>query len=190
MRAFTKRFTATLVAAMAFATQAKAHDATFCVPVSQTLSEAELNPAIVGFETEAYGVGTIVIETNECALYFTKEDGTALRFRIAVGREGFAWSGESFIERKQVWPDWYPPQEMIAREAEKGHFLPIMMPGGENNPLGARAMYIAKTAYRIHGTNTPTSIGTHASSGCIRMLNEQVKFLFEIVPVGAKVVVK
>ena len=107
-----------------------------------------------------------------------------------LGREGFTWSGHNVITRKAEWPDWRPPANMIAREADKGHFIPAHMPGGPNNPLGARALYIGDTQFRIHGTTQPWSIGKAASSGCIRMLNEHVIDLYGQVQVGAKVVVE
>jgi lipoprotein-anchoring transpeptidase ErfK/SrfK len=112
-------------------------------------------------------------------------DGKALRYGIGVGRAGFTWSGIKSIGRKAEWPDWIPPQEMLARQP----YLPRWMAGGPGNPLGARAMYLAGTVYRIHGTNAPSSIGKHMSSGCIRMLNADVIDLYRRVNVGAKVVV-
>ena len=112
-------------------------------------------------------------------------DGKALRYGIGVGREGFTWSGVKSIERKAEWPDWYPPAEMLARQP----YLPRMTAGGPGNPLGARAMYIAGTQYRIHGTNAPSTIGKHVSSGCIRLTNEDVIDLYNRVHVGAKVIV-
>ena len=112
-------------------------------------------------------------------------NGKAVRYGIGVGREGFTWAGVKQIARKAEWPDWYPPSEMIARQP----YLPRMTAGGPGNPLGARAMYLGGTVYRIHGTNDPTTIGKHVSSGCIRLTNEDVSDLFERVKVGTKVVV-
>jgi len=112
-------------------------------------------------------------------------NGKAMRYGIGVGREGFTWSGVRSIERKAEWPDWYPPAEMVARQP----YLPRMTSGGPGNPLGARAMYIGGTQYRIHGTNAPTTIGKHVSSGCIRLTNEDVIDLYSRVPVSAKVIV-
>ncbi len=112
-------------------------------------------------------------------------NGQAIRYGIGVGREGFTWSGVKQVARKAEWPDWYPPSEMIARQP----YLPRLIAGGPGNPLGARAMYLGGTVYRIHGTNDPTTIGKHVSSGCIRLTNEDVKDLYSRVQVGAKVVV-
>jgi lipoprotein-anchoring transpeptidase ErfK/SrfK len=130
-------------------------------------------------------VGTIVIDTSNTYLYYLLGTGRAIRYGIGVGREGFTWSGVRAIERKSEWPDWIPPAEMIERQPD----LPRWMAGGPGNPLGARAMYLASTLYRIHGTNQPSTIGQRVSSGCIRMLNEDVIDLFDRVQVGSKVVV-
>jgi lipoprotein-anchoring transpeptidase ErfK/SrfK len=129
--------------------------------------------------------GTIVVDTANTYLYYVLSGGRAIRYGIGVGREGFTWSGVRTVGRKAEWPDWSPPAEMIARQP----YLPRWMAGGPGNPLGARALYLAGTIYRIHGTNTPSSIGQHVSSGCIRMLNEDVIDLYQRVNVGAKVVV-
>jgi lipoprotein-anchoring transpeptidase ErfK/SrfK len=129
--------------------------------------------------------GTIVIDTPHTFLYYVLGDGRAIRYGIGVGRDGFTWSGVKSIVRKTEWPDWYPPQEMIARQP----YLPRMVAGGPGNPLGARAMYIGGTEYRIHGTNDPTTIGKHVSSGCIRLTNEDVEDLYSRVQIGAKVIV-
>jgi lipoprotein-anchoring transpeptidase ErfK/SrfK len=129
--------------------------------------------------------GTIVIDTPNTYLYYVLGGGKAVRYGIGVGREGFTWSGVRAIERKAEWPDWIPPAEMIQRQP----YLPRFMAGGEGNPLGARAMYIGGTVYRIHGTNAPSTIGQNVSSGCIRMLNSDVTDLYERVKVGTKVVV-
>ena len=136
-----------------------------------------------------YAMGTIVVSTPERALYFVTGPGQARRYSVGVGREGFQWSGNSTIVSKAEWPTWRPPQEMITREAAKGHILPTDMAGGPENPLGARAMYIGGKLYRIHGTNSPGSIGTAASSGCIRMMNADVIELYDKVKIGARVYV-
>jgi len=136
-----------------------------------------------------YGANTIVVNTAERRLYYVYEPGKAIRYGVGVGREGFQWSGTSTVVRKAEWPGWTPPTQMIAREAAKGHILPAHMPGGINNPLGARALYIGGTLYRIHGSNEPWTIGHAVSSGCIRMTNEDVTDLYDRVEVGANVVV-
>jgi lipoprotein-anchoring transpeptidase ErfK/SrfK len=134
--------------------------------------------------------GSILVRTKERKLYFILPDGQAIMYRVGVGREGFQWSGQNQITRKAMWPDWTPPPVMIKREAAKGHIIPDHMEGGPQNPLGARAMYIGSTDFRIHGTTQPWSIGHAVSSGCIRMLNEHVIDLFDRVKIGAKVVVE
>jgi lipoprotein-anchoring transpeptidase ErfK/SrfK len=145
-------------------------------------------PQIVDYETK-YRPGTIVIDSGNRFLYLVLGDGKARRYGVGVGKPGFGWVGEHKITRKAEWPDWHPPAEMIAREAAKGHYLPASMEGGEANPLGARAMYLGSTLYRIHGTNAPWTIGYGVSSGCIRMRNEDVVDLYERVKVGTRVVV-
>jgi lipoprotein-anchoring transpeptidase ErfK/SrfK len=129
--------------------------------------------------------GTIVIDTANTYLYYVLGGGRAIRYGIGVGREGFTWSGVQSIARKQEWPDWHPPAEMIARQP----YLPRMMAGGPGNPLGARAMYLGNSLYRIHGTNAPDTIGQRVSSGCIRLTNDNITDLFNRVTVGTKVVV-
>jgi lipoprotein-anchoring transpeptidase ErfK/SrfK len=136
-----------------------------------------------------YSPGSIVVSTRDRLLYFVMDNGKARRYRVGVGKEGFQWSGNSKIVAKTEWPTWRPPAAMIAREAEKGHILPEEMKGGPNNPLGARALYIGGTLYRIHGTNNPGSIGGNVSSGCIRMMNTDVIELYGKVKVGARVYV-
>lgn len=140
-------------------------------------------------DASKYAPGSLIVRTSEHALYYVLGDGKARRYAIAVGRDGFRWSGTSKIVAKTEWPTWRPPAAMIEREAAKGHMLPDEMPGGPENPLGARAMYIGGTMYRIHGTNNPASIGTNASSGCVRMMNTDVTELYDLVKVGAKVYV-
>jgi lipoprotein-anchoring transpeptidase ErfK/SrfK len=129
--------------------------------------------------------GTIIIDTGNTVLYYVLGGGRAIRYGVGVGRQGFTWSGVKTISRKAEWPDWYPPVEMIARQP----YLPRFVAGGPGNPLGARAMYLGSSEYRIHGTNDPTTIGKFVSSGCIRMTNEDVSDLFGRVDIGTKVVV-
>ena len=130
--------------------------------------------------------GTIIISTAERHLYLIQPGGRALRYGIGVGRDGFQWQGLLSITNKKEWPDWTPPPEMIARQP----YLPRFMAGGPGNPLGARAMYLGTTVYRIHGTNRPDTIGTKVSSGCFRLVNADVADLYGRVPVGTKVVVR
>jgi lipoprotein-anchoring transpeptidase ErfK/SrfK len=129
--------------------------------------------------------GTIIIDTSNTYLYLVLGGGRAMRYGVGVGRQGFTWAGVQTISRKAEWPDWYPPSEMIARQP----YLPRFVAGGPGNPLGARAMYLGSSEYRIHGTNDPTTIGKFVSSGCIRLTNEDVSDLFGRVNVGTKVVV-
>jgi lipoprotein-anchoring transpeptidase ErfK/SrfK len=136
-----------------------------------------------------YRKGTIIIDTSERYLYLITGQGTALRYGVAVGKEGYQWEGSMRVTKKREWPDWRPPQSMIEREAAKGHNLPKVVKGGPNNPLGARAIYLGRSEYRIHGTTKPSSIGKAASSGCIRMLNEHVIDLYNRVNLRARVVV-
>ena len=143
----------------------------------------------INFET-TLAPGSILVRTSERKLYFILPAGQAIMYRVGVGREGFSWTGTNQISRKATWPDWRPPAVMIKREADKGHIIPEFMAGGPQNPLGARAMYIGSTDFRIHGTTQPWSIGHAVSSGCIRMLNEHVIDLFDRVKVGAQVVVQ
>jgi lipoprotein-anchoring transpeptidase ErfK/SrfK len=134
--------------------------------------------------------GSILIRTAERRLYYVLPDSKAIMYPVGVGREGFTWTGQDEITRKAAWPDWRPPKVMIEREAKKGHVLPAFMAGGPENPLGARALYIGDTEYRIHGTTQPWSIGRAVSSGCIRMMNHEVIDLFNRVEIGATVVVE
>ena len=129
--------------------------------------------------------GTIIIDTPNTYLYLVLGNNMAMRYGIGVGREGFTWAGKEKISRMAEWPDWFPPSEMIERQP----YLPRFMAGGESNPLGARALYIGKTLYRIHGTNQPSTIGTFVSSGCIRLVNNDIEDLFTRVKVGTKIVV-
>ena len=129
--------------------------------------------------------GTIIIDTPNTYLYLVLGHNQAMRYGIGVGREGFTWAGKEKISRRAEWPDWFPPSEMIERQP----YLPRFMAGGESNPLGARALYIGQTLYRIHGTNQPSTIGTFVSSGCIRLVNSDIEDLYERVKVGTKIVV-
>jgi lipoprotein-anchoring transpeptidase ErfK/SrfK len=129
--------------------------------------------------------GTVVIDTDNTFLYYVLRPGLAVRYGVGVGREGFTWSGVQAISRKAEWPDWHPPTEMIARQP----YLPRFMAGGPGNPLGARALYLGSSVYRIHGTNDPSTIGKFVSSGCIRLTNEDISDLFSRVSVGTRVVV-
>ncbi|MGH8262294.1 MAG: L,D-transpeptidase [Steroidobacteraceae bacterium] len=129
--------------------------------------------------------GTIIVDTAHTYLYLTLGNGQAMRYGIGVGREGFTWSGMQRISRKAEWPDWIPPAQMVARQP----YLPRWVGGGPGNPLGARALYLGNSEYRIHGTNDPTSIGKRVSSGCIRLRNEDIEDLYQRVDIGTKVVV-
>lgn len=161
-------------------------------PAEQAVQEADpssdtkdhLKRRVVEYRT-GEAPGTIIVDTPNTYLYYVLGGGKAVRYGIGVGRDGFTWSGVRSIERKAEWPDWTPPEDMIARQP----YLPRWMAGGPDNPLGARAMYIAGTVYRIHGTNAPASIGKRMSSGCFRMLNADVIDLYQRVNVGTKVVV-
>ncbi|MDX0426794.1 L,D-transpeptidase family protein [Sinorhizobium medicae] len=137
--------------------------------------------------------GTIIVDTNSKYLYYIDGRNRATRYGIGVGRDGFGWSGVVKVGRKAEWPSWTPPAEMRVRERAKGRILPITQPGGIDNPLGARALYLYKggrdTIFRIHGTNQPWTIGQNMSSGCIRMMNEDVEHLYERAGIGTKVIV-
>jgi lipoprotein-anchoring transpeptidase ErfK/SrfK len=136
-----------------------------------------------------YGVDTIIVNTSERRLYYVTDKGKAIKYGIGVGREGFTWSGSDHVSRKAEWPGWTPPAVMIAREKAKGRILPAYMKGGVDNPLGARALYIGDRIYRIHGTAEPWTIGQAVSSGCIRLVNDDVIDLYNRAKVGTKVVV-
>ena len=149
-----------------------------------------LGKAIVPFKRRLKP-GTILVKTSEKALYYVLPGRKALKYGVGVGRQGFTWKGRHRIVAKKEWPEWRPPAEMIAREKKKyGRTLPEVMEGGPRNPLGARALYIGGTLYRIHGTNRPSSIGKNVSSGCIRMVNSEVIDLYKKVKVGATVIVE
>ncbi|WP_102960740.1 L,D-transpeptidase [Mangrovicella endophytica] len=157
------------------------------VPAARSIDPAYL-PQDVDYITKE-APGTLVIDTRSKFLYQVGENGRARRYGVGVGKPGFAWAGTHKVTAKREWPDWRPPAQMIAREKKKGKILPVVMKGGEENPLGARAMYLGSTLYRIHGTNQPWSIGKAVSSGCIRMRNQDVEELYETVGVGTRVVV-
>ncbi|HEY7749600.1 MAG TPA: L,D-transpeptidase [Aestuariivirgaceae bacterium] len=148
---------------------------------------------IVSLQT-AEPPGTIIIETTEHALYFLLPGGKAVRYPVGVGRDGYGWRGTAHVARRAQWPEWHPPREMIERAAARSQFVPYSLEGGRWNPLGARALYLYQgtrdTLYRIHGTNEPRSIGRNVTSGCIRMLNEDVIDLYDRVAIGAKVIVR
>jgi lipoprotein-anchoring transpeptidase ErfK/SrfK len=150
----------------------------------ESLLPARFRPQQVVFPTN-HPAGTIVVHTDERFLYFVTGDGKAIRYAIGVGRDGFQWQGLLNVTRKQEWPDWRPPSEMIERQP----YLPRFMAGGPGNPLGARALYLGQSVYRIHGTNQPRTIGQAVSSGCFRMLDADVIDLFDRVSLGAKVIV-
>jgi lipoprotein-anchoring transpeptidase ErfK/SrfK len=143
-----------------------------------------LKRQLVDYQT-AEPAGTIVIDTPHTYLYLVLGNGKALRYGIGVGREGFTWAGRERVTRMAEWPDWTPPKEMIERQP----YLPRFMAGGDSNPLGARALYLGNTVYRIHGTNQPSTIGSFVSSGCIRLTNTDIEDLYRRVQVGTRVVV-
>jgi lipoprotein-anchoring transpeptidase ErfK/SrfK len=157
--------------------------------VDDTGRAAELSPEFrrksVYYRTEQ-PAGTIIVNTADRFLYLIMGNGVALRYGIGVGREGFQWGGIQKITLKREWPDWVPPPEMIQRQP----YLPRWMAGGPGNPLGARAMNLGATVYRIHGTNAPQTIGQAVSSGCFRLVNDDVVDLYDRVPIGTKVVVQ
>jgi lipoprotein-anchoring transpeptidase ErfK/SrfK len=180
---------AVAIAATAFATEASANPFAwlglgYTSTDNGNQARADLRRVTVDYPTNE-APGTVVVDTQNTYLYYVLGGGKAIRYGIGVGREGFTWSGVKAVERKAEWPDWTPPAEMIARSP----YLPRFMAGGVTNPLGARAMYLSGTFYRIHGTNAPSTIGSRATAGCIRMANEDVIDLYERVKVGAKVVV-
>jgi lipoprotein-anchoring transpeptidase ErfK/SrfK len=158
-------------------------------PVQEETEQGYETPAQFRRQVVAYNggeaPGTIIIDTPNTFLYLVMGNGRAMRYGIGVGRDGFRWSGVHSISKKAEWPDWHPPAEMIARQP----YLPRFMAGGPTNPLGARAMYLGNTIYRIHGTNAPSTIGQRVSSGCIRLTNEDVADLYSRVNIGTKVIV-
>ena len=166
------------------ATEPNGYPADEVIGSDENATPERLRRATVAFGTSE-APGTIVIDTGNTTLYYVLGQGRAIRYGVGVGREGFTWSGVQTVSRKAEWPDWHPPAEMIARQP----YLPRFMAGGPGNPLGARAMYLGNSMYRIHGTNDPSTIGKFVSSGCVRLTNEDVEDLFSRVSVGAKVVV-
>jgi len=170
--------------AQMLAALAEPSNPTFTKDTNATAAAFRLRRQVVNYATPE-APGTIIIDTPNTYLYFVLGGGKAIRYGVGVGREGFTWSGVKTIERKSEWPDWLPPADMLVRQP----YLPRFMAGGPGNPLGARAMYLSGSVYRIHGTNKPSSIGQHVSSGCIRMLNEDVIDLYARTHVGTKVVV-
>ncbi len=152
---------------------------------SSTLLPEEFERQAVYYRSQ-HPVGTIIVDTRERHLYLIQSETLALRYGIGVGREGFTWAGLLNISRKVEWPDWRPPPEMLERQP----YLPRFMAGGPGNPLGARAMFLGSTVYRIHGTNAPETIGHAVSSGCFRLVNDDVIDLYSRVPVGTRVIVR
>jgi lipoprotein-anchoring transpeptidase ErfK/SrfK len=186
IRAFAVLFAALTV--LAGASQAQAQDSRDIMGGGPNFFGGGASPiprTTVNFASN-YSPGTIVINTAERRLYLVLANGQALRYGIGVGRDGFRWGGVHRISAKKQWPGWTPPSQMRARRPD----LPRYLPGGIENPLGARAMYLGSTLYRIHGSNEPETIGQAVSSGCIRMTNEDVTDLYDRVSVGATVVVK
>ncbi|MGL4812668.1 MAG: L,D-transpeptidase [Beijerinckiaceae bacterium] len=182
---------ATLSAALAFAAPASAYEIDILTGkpmiADPAISRAMVNPiprAEVAYNGKE-GAGTIIVNTTERRLYLVTGDGKAIRYGIGVGRPGFEWAGVNRISRKAEWPDWTPPPQMLKRRPD----LPRHMKGGADNPLGARALYLGSTLYRIHGSNEPETIGQAVSSGCIRMHNDDVVDLYNRVKIGTKVVV-
>jgi lipoprotein-anchoring transpeptidase ErfK/SrfK len=167
----------------------RARTAPEAAPVPRARTARQMDPRYerqVVTYTGGEAPGTVVVDVSERFLYFVQDDGTALRYGVGVGREGFSWKGSERVTRKAEWPSWRPPEAMKRRQPG----LPDYMPGGPDNPLGARALYLGSTLYRIHGSNEPWTIGQAVSSGCIRMRNEDVIDLYERVAVGAKVIVR
>ncbi len=153
------------------------------------INKSPIERQLIAFN-ENVAPGTIIVDNSDRRLYHVIGNGVAMQYGVSVGRAGFIWTGSNTVSRKAEWPTWNPPAQMRAREARKGHFLPVTVKGGINNPLGARAMYLGSTIYRIHGTNQPSSIGKAMSSGCIRMANEDVEHLYAAVTIGTKVIVR
>ena len=157
-------------------------------PAPQRQIAPQFLPTVVDYNGP-HAPGTVIVDTSARHLFLVEGNGRARRYGVGVGKAGFTWSGTERISRKAEWPDWRPPAQMIERERRKGRHLPSFMPGGPNNPLGARALYLGSSLYRIHGSNQPWTIGHAVSSGCIRMRNEDVSDLYERIGVGTKVVV-
>lgn len=165
---------------------------TAAVRPNRTASRPQINPIYLPQEVDYDGgqtAGTVIIDTRQNFLFLVEGNGKARRYGVGTGKPGFEWAGTHKVSAKREWPDWRPPVEMISREKAKGRYLPTYLAGGIENPLGARALYLGSTLYRIHGTNQPWTIGGAVSSGCIRMRNEDVVDLYDRVTVGTKVVV-
>ena len=173
-----------ILSTTAFAQQPDRGDEPGLIPDESVQLDPEFQKQMVLYRTTE-APGTIIISTAERHLYVVQGNGRALRYGIGVGRDGFTWQGLLKISRKAEWPDWTPPPEMIVRQP----YLPRFMAGGPGNPMGARAMYLGSTVFRIHGTNQPSTIGKFVSSGCIGMVNDDVADLFERAKVGTRVVV-
>lgn len=156
----------------------------FGSPFGITAGTSPIPRQMVSFDAK-YPAGTIVVNTNERRLYYVTTPGQAIMYGVGVGRDGFQWSGVKVVSAKKEWPSWTPPAQMLKRRPD----LPRYMPGGIDNPLGARAMYLGSSLYRIHGSNEPETIGQAVSSGCIRMTNDDVTDLYNRVKVGTKVIV-
>ncbi len=160
------------------------------LPVNQaTIANDQPTRDDVNFPT-TLPAGTIVVKTLQRKLYLIEANNRAISWRVAVGREGFAWKGSTAITRMAQWPDWRPPLEMLQREAANGHVIPDFVKGGPSNPLGSRALYLGGSAYRIHGTDKPWTIGQASSSGCIRMMNADVEVLYSLTKIGTHVIVE
>ncbi|MGO4671277.1 L,D-transpeptidase [Bosea sp. 2YAB26] len=175
------------VAALALSAPAYAYDNAVSRGLADFLnifSEQAIPRQIVPWRGQ-YAPGTIVISTSQRRLFYVLGNGQAIRYGVGVGRQGFSWSGTKIVTRKREWPDWRPPAQMLKRRPD----LPRYMPGGIDNPLGARALYLGSSLYRIHGSNEPNTIGAAVSSGCIRMTNRDVVDLYDRVRTGTKVVV-
>lgn len=157
--------------------------------LARKLNVAPVPPQLVSYSGGARP-GTIIVDTGQRRLLYVNQDGTATSYIIGVGREGFGWKGSEKISRKAEWPSWTPPEEMRQREAANGRILPPTMEGGPDNPLGARALYLGGTLYRIHGTNEPWTLGKAVSSGCIRMANEDIIELYNKARIGSMVIVQ
>lgn len=197
MRHFTRLATAVAIALACTVTLASAEPVQTATDAVRGVNKnrpikSEFHKRVVRLSTTE-APGTVIVDTNNKFLYLVEGNNRATRYGIGVGRDGFGWSGVVKVGRKAEWPGWTPPPEMRAREARAGHKLPAFQEGGPDNPLGARAMYLYQngqdTAFRIHGTNQPWTIGLNLSSGCIRMMNDDVTQLYERVPVGTKVIV-
>ena len=168
-------------------------DAQTDIPNQPVKADNEVTPETTRrevFFTSSLPAGSIIVKTKQRKLYFIEANHQALEYAVSVGRDGFSWTGISAITRKAEWPIWRPPPQMIEREAARGHVIPNLVKGGPSNPLGARALYLGTSDYRIHGTDKPWSIGHASSSGCIRMMNVDVIELYGRAQIGARVVVE